>query len=89
MRTNRFLPVLLAGAAAAVTAILGASASALPRSNRGQATFAPDKGTFTILVNGKVITLDLRSSVAQAIAIRDGKIGDFRQIGRWLPCIAF
>jgi predicted amidohydrolase YtcJ len=28
----------------------------------------------TILVNGKVITLDARSSVAQAIAIRDGKV---------------
>ncbi len=28
----------------------------------------------TILVNGKVITLDPRSSVAQAIAIRDGKV---------------
>src|SRR5262249_42525736 len=28
----------------------------------------------TILVNGKVITLDGRSSVAQGIAIRDGKV---------------
>src|SRR5258708_25547308 len=28
----------------------------------------------TILVNGKVVTLDGASSVAQAVAIRDGKI---------------
>jgi len=28
----------------------------------------------TILVNGKIVTLDGASSVAQAIAIRDGKI---------------
>ena len=28
----------------------------------------------TIFVNGKVITLDSRSSVAQGIAIRDGKV---------------
>ena len=51
MKTDRFSCLLVA--AAGFTAILGASASALPRSNRGQSTFAPDKGTFTILVNGK------------------------------------
>ena len=28
----------------------------------------------TILLNGKIVTLDSRSTIAQAIAVRDGKI---------------
>ena len=41
--------------------------AALPTAAGAQ---APD----TILVNGKVVTLDARSTVAQALAVRDGKI---------------
>jgi predicted amidohydrolase YtcJ len=38
------------------------------------ASAAQGQSADTILVNGKVITLDARSLVAQAIAIRDGKV---------------
>ena len=49
----------------ALVVLLLSIASALPA-----AAQAPD----TVLVNGKIITLDARSSVQEALAIRDGKI---------------
>lgn len=38
------------------------------------AASAHAQGADTVLVNGKVVTLDARSTVAQAVAIRDGRI---------------
>jgi predicted amidohydrolase YtcJ len=49
----------------ALAALLLSIASALPA-----AAQAPD----TVLVNGKIVTLDARSSVQETLAIRDGKI---------------
>jgi predicted amidohydrolase YtcJ len=55
---------MLKAATAAVAIIVTGSGAA-------QAQTAPAD---TVLVNGKVITLDARSTVAQAVAIRDGRI---------------
>jgi predicted amidohydrolase YtcJ len=52
---------------AARLAGLALLAALLPASGRAQ---APD----TVLLNGKIVTLDGRSTVAQALAVRDGKI---------------
>jgi len=52
---------------AARLAALTFLAALLPVAAQSQ---APD----TVLVNGKIVTLDSRSTIAQAIAVRDGKI---------------
>ena len=36
----------------------------------------------TILVNGKIVTVDAQSSTREALAIRDGKIVAHRHVGR-------
>ena len=48
-------------------AALALLATLLPATARAQ---APD----TVLLNGKIVTLDARSTVAEALAVRDGRI---------------
>lgn len=52
-----------------LTAVALLASCALPATGNAQSL-----GADTILVNGKIVTLDSRSSIVQAIAIKDGKI---------------
>jgi predicted amidohydrolase YtcJ len=69
----------------AMLALIGVAPALLPTPAISQGT-APqlDGGApETILINGKIVTLDTRSDIAEAVAIRDGKflaVGSNRQI---------
>lgn len=54
-----------------VTSLLAAMAGLIPRD---ASSFASEAIAELILVNGKIITVDAKDSIAQAVAIRDGKI---------------
>jgi predicted amidohydrolase YtcJ len=53
------------------TSLLVPVAGLIPRNTAGSATGATAD---VVLVNGKIITMDAQDSIAQAVAIRDGKI---------------
>ncbi len=56
----------------AVLAVL--SVAALASSHARAQAQAPTQTADTVLLNGKIVTLDAASSVAEALAIRDGKV---------------
>jgi len=66
MRHGKLVSVALASAPAIVTALAAATAAAAPK--------AKVKPADTVYINGKVVTVDKKFSIKQAVAVSKGKI---------------